>query len=327
MSYPASVIDWASDEAFTEGVEAGLPPTLFLSAAEISQGVRPGKFVARKFNWVIQELTRWINSIRNTTIAQTGQIESLVPQIQIFPAMATWTKPNGAVIVGGVLVGGGGGGDACQATPSGGGAAGEVTQFILQAADMPASLTTTIGAGGAGGVGVVGTGGMGGTTKIGDGYAFEMAARGGAPGYIIVGGENYNSNWRVAKPIAFAAGGGVTRRAIGQSGDGRPGEPGIGAMGGFGGGVRASGQPGEGGKAGAGWGAGGGGAGGSAVVRDTSEGGRGGGGGGGGYGICTGTPADDGSFGFDGATSTTTGGQGAQGIVILCSWCYVPPGP
>ena len=64
MAKPTTAIpNWASDATYTAGIETGLAPTLTMSESEISQGVRPGKFVARKFNWLLKQITDWLTHI------------------------------------------------------------------------------------------------------------------------------------------------------------------------------------------------------------------------------------------------------------------------
>lgn len=89
-----------------------------------------------------------------TTISASGS------DVQAYktPGTFTWTKPAGAKAVFVYVVGGGGGGGsgAVNQTSSirgggGGGSAGGFTQSWMNAADLPSTVTVTVGAGGAGG--------------------------------------------------------------------------------------------------------------------------------------------------------------------------------
>jgi hypothetical protein len=61
-----AVPDWASDATFTTGIETGVATTLTPSAAEIAQGVRAGRWVARKANWFFRTVTTWLAHLRDT---------------------------------------------------------------------------------------------------------------------------------------------------------------------------------------------------------------------------------------------------------------------
>lgn len=112
------------------------------------------------------------------------------------PGAVTWTKPAGCKTVRFILAGGGGGGGSGHAQPSGnrggggGGAGGGMTEISYRAADLPSTLTITVGGGGAGGAGVVanndGNPGVAGTattvTASGITYARAAGGAGGAQG-------------------------------------------------------------------------------------------------------------------------------------------------
>lgn len=113
----------------------------------------------------------------------------------------TWTRPAGAVYAEVTLVGagGGGGGGTANSTTSnggGGGTGGSANTFTLDGAQLPATVTGTVGTGGAGGVGPSGTGGTtntagnpGGTTTFGSFRALGGggAGPGNAQGFVATG--------------------------------------------------------------------------------------------------------------------------------------------
>ena len=64
MAKPTTPIpSYATDATFTSGIETGLAPTLAMSGAEVTQGVKPGKLVARKFNWLVKLIVDWVRHI------------------------------------------------------------------------------------------------------------------------------------------------------------------------------------------------------------------------------------------------------------------------
>lgn len=107
------------------------------------------------------------------------------------PPTGTWTKPAGVTQVNVVLIGGGGGGAGGQSgVPIGGGSGGGgggggvlVQQFA--AADLPATVSLTIGAGGAGGA-AASNGGNGGLSSFGS----FVSIGGGGGGKVATSGGN-----------------------------------------------------------------------------------------------------------------------------------------
>ena len=62
MTEPTTAIpDWASDANYSTGVDAGVSTKLAMQPEEIPQGVRAGKFAARKFNWLVRTITDWLS--------------------------------------------------------------------------------------------------------------------------------------------------------------------------------------------------------------------------------------------------------------------------
>lgn len=62
MTEPTTAIpNWASDTNYSTGVDAGVSTKLAMQPEEILQGVRAGKFAARKFNWLVRTITDWLS--------------------------------------------------------------------------------------------------------------------------------------------------------------------------------------------------------------------------------------------------------------------------
>lgn len=108
------------------------------------------------------------------------------PEVQVFTASGTWTKPPGAKIVIAEAVGGGGGGGAGRQSSSSavkkggaGGGGGSKGVRIFNADDITDTVTITVGAGGAGGVNTAGS--NGGESSFGS-YLKGYAGGGGAVG-------------------------------------------------------------------------------------------------------------------------------------------------
>jgi hypothetical protein len=118
-----------------------------------------------------------INSVRDLTYVDASGCfilhdRPLSMANHTFTTSGTYTPGAGMAFVLVRLIGGGGGGGGAAASPSGvssggGGDAGGYAEAILTAAQVGASQTVTIGAGGTGGVTGNNQGGTGGTTSLG----------------------------------------------------------------------------------------------------------------------------------------------------------------
>lgn len=101
-----------------------------------------------------------------------GGLASL-PNVQVFTAGGTWTKPAGARTVVVECVGGGGGGGGCAVTSAGqsacggGGGGGEYARGIFNATTLGATETVGVGAAGAAGAAGANNGGTAGTSSLG----------------------------------------------------------------------------------------------------------------------------------------------------------------
>lgn len=153
------------------------------------------------------------------------------PYVTTITASGTWVKPTG--YADDVLVileawGGGGGGGRCASAVAGGGGGGGYSRREMRYADVPSSLSITIGAGGAGRTGSTGNGSPGGNTAIG---SLLTAYRGG-------GGEGVGT-----APAAGGGGGGELSAGVTAGlggavggGTGNSGGPALTTWGGGGGG-------------------------------------------------------------------------------------------
>ena len=151
------------------------------------------------------------------------------PQINLFTAGGTWTKPAGAqTVFAAALPGGGGAGSGASGTSGtvlcggGGGAAGLLAQRQFIAADLPSTVTVTVGAGGTGGAAVTGlasprvdttAGGTNTTTTVTDANAVTGDLGRSISGTNIPAGAYITavtSGGGVGYTISAAATGGVT---------------------------------------------------------------------------------------------------------------------
>jgi hypothetical protein len=147
----------------------------------------------------------------------------------------TWTKPSGAQAVDVIICGGGGGGGsgAVEITGnagggSGGGSGGMMTRSFV-AADLPSSVTGSVGAGGTGGTAVTGTtasngnaGNGGGATTFGT-YCWAEPSSGGNPGTTSGGTVPAAPAPSFPPGTAGGAGGGAANGAGGANGAGTAG--------------------------------------------------------------------------------------------------------
>jgi hypothetical protein len=105
--------------------------------------------------------------------------------VKYFTASGTWTKPIGLRAVEVEVVGGGGGGGGAgtttstQAAAAGGGSGGGYARSLILAADLPNTVTVTVGAGGSGGSAGPNSGASGGTSSFGS-FTSAVGGNGGA---------------------------------------------------------------------------------------------------------------------------------------------------
>lgn len=221
---------------------------------------------------------------------------------QAFTASGTWNKPAGLdddamVIV--ELWGGGGGGGTSGVSGGGGGGGGGYCRLEMRAADVPSSVSVTIGPGGA-------VASAGGSTTFGALATAYGGGRGGVPasttggggggggGEIASGGGTSGQNGAQGGPIGGGNGGSGASNAQGAAGS-----PAGTLWGGGGGGAGGGGPTSGGGGGGAVYGGGGGGG------RQGSGGGAGSGG--------TSVRGGNGGTGNGGTGTAPAGGGGENG--------------
>ena|GEM_PF-3190995 len=232
--------------------------------------------------------TRWVRSYVNSLPASGGGTPATV-SVYSTPGSYTWTKPAGARLVRVLCVGGGAGGgsgrlDSTTTAAASGGAGGQGGATLLaefNAADLPSSVTVTVGAGGAGGAAQ--------TTNPANGTAGSAGAVSSFGAFVVAGNGS-------------GGGAGGTTAATGTTSSVQPAAP---FAGGAGGGANISGTA---SNPGPGWfGAGGGGAGGSLSTANSAlspaQGGTGG------YAHTHGS--NNGSAGTSSASAPTGGGNGS----------------
>ena len=156
------------------------------------------------------------------------------PQLTVFTASGSYTKPAGLKAVKVSAVGGGGGGAEGPSAQRGGGGGGAGTAIAhIPASVLAASETVTIGAGGAGGVTVGVSGTAGGTTSLGT----LLTAAGGGGGASSAGGVAAGGAGTELDYIKSGGHGSDGTSGTGGSGDGGNSAFGGGGRSGSGGGI------------------------------------------------------------------------------------------
>lgn len=176
------------------------------------------------------------------------------PNVQVFTASGTWTKPSWAREVTIICVGGGGGGSGGGGGFGAGGGSGIGVEATVHAGQLDATATVTVGTGGAGGASA--TGGDPGTASSFVSGNYSLTAAGGSGG-TTVGGDGWSGGGGTS--TSANSGDGGTAGASGQlpSGGTNPGtgfgaqiHRRVGALGGAGGALVLSFRPGGGGGGG-----------------------------------------------------------------------------
>ena len=175
-----------------------------------------------------RSLIEFVGSAFRILSSAGGGAAGAGPTYQVFTTSGTWTKPTGydpdTVVQIECWGAGGAGGRGGVTTSGGGGGGGSYVRRYMRIADIPSSVSVTVGAGGAA-PGGTGNGGVGGTTSFGS----LVSAFGGGGGYGSAGANT------------LAGGGGAGELGAGAvSASGLAAAPGLGgAIGGANGGVVA----------------------------------------------------------------------------------------
>ena len=290
-NYPAGTDDWS-----------GLPRIVALTNSQAQQGFTPNQPIPAE--------------IANYLFA------AAFPDIQVFTANGTWTKPAYAQYVHIKMIGtGGAGGDGGNQGGGGGGSSGEVRELSIPASELPATLTATV-------TGLTDpVSGNPGLSRL-SGTGIQIDARPGyagsnGTGSVGGGGGSLAPDLEDGDPGAGgngAAGGDGHGLSANQHFSGGGGGGDVGFNGGMGGrgdcnvgrGPSVAQVPGLGGR---GYGAGGGGGAGSPTAN-------GGGGGAGGSGIGSQLLVPSGGFGS--GSLGGAGSAGGTGVIIITTWRGIP---